>query len=83
VLEFPLHQVKLAIAYFLFRFPDEESRREIRSLQGLLIHFLRKQCWNLNQNFLINICAYKFLPDWVMQLCEKDYSLDLAFLGGT
>ena len=83
VLEFPLHQVKLAIAYFLFRFPDEESRREIRSMQGLLIYFLRKQCWNMNQNFLINICAYKFLPDWVMQLCENDYSLDLAFLGGT
>jgi len=80
VLEFPLHQVKLAIAYFLFRFPDEESRREIRSLQGLLIYFLRKQCWNLNQNFLINICAYKFLPDWVMELCENDYSLELAFL---
>jgi len=70
----------LAIAYFLFRFPDEESRREIRSLQGLLIYFLRKQCWNLNQNFLINICAYKFLPDWVMELCENDYSLELAFL---
>lgn len=83
VLEFPLHQVKLAIAYFLFRFPDEESRREIRSLQGLLIYFLRKQCWNINQNFLINICAYKILPDWVMQLCENDYSLDLAFLDGT
>ena len=80
VLEFPLHQVKLAIAYFLFRFPDEESRREIRSLQGLLIYFLRKQCWNLNPNFLVNICAYKILPDWVMQLCENDYSLELAFL---
>jgi len=83
VLEFPLHQVKLAIAYFLFRFPDEESRREIRSMQGLLIYFLRKQCWNVNPNFLINICAYKILPDWVLELCENDYSLDLAFLDGT
>jgi hypothetical protein len=78
VIEFPLHQVKMAIAYFLFRFPDEQSRQEIRTLQGTLIYFLRKQCWNQNQNFLGNLCAYKLVPDWVFNLCLSDQTLDLA-----
>lgn len=77
VLEFPLHQVKLAIAYFLFRFPDEPSRQEIRSFQGTLIYFLRKKCWNWNQNFLINLCAYQLVPDWVLNLCQDDQTLQL------
>lgn len=77
VLEFPLHQVKMAIAYFLYRFPDEPSRQEIRSFQGTLIYFLRKQCWNRNQNFLTNLCAYKLVPDWVLNLCQDDRTLQL------
>jgi hypothetical protein len=76
VLEFPLHQVKLAIAYFLFRFPDEQSREEIRTLQGTLIYFLRKKCWNSNQNFLGNLGAYRLVPDWVLNLCLDDQTLD-------
>lgn len=78
VLEFPLHQVKLAIAYFLYRFPDEESRRELRSFQGTLIYFLRKQCWNWNLNFLGNVWAYKLLPDWALKLCVQDDSLEVV-----
>ena len=77
VLDFPLHQVKMAIAYFLFRFPDEPSRQEIRSFQGTLIYFLRKKCWNRNPNFLTNLCAYKLVPDWVLNLCQGDRTLDL------
>jgi hypothetical protein len=75
VLEFPLHQVKMALAYFLYRFPNEESRREIRSLQGLLIFFLRRKCWNWNRNFLGNLCAYKLVPDWIFNLCTTDGTL--------
>lgn len=78
VIEFPLHQVKIAIAYFLFRFPDEASRQEIRTLQGTLIYFLRKKCWNQNQNFLGNLCAYKLVPDWVFTLCLSDQTLQLV-----
>jgi hypothetical protein len=77
VLEFPLHQVKLALAYFLFRYPDSESREELRTVQGTLIYFLRQKCWNWNQNFLGNLCAYKLVPDWVVNLCMDDQTLDL------
>jgi hypothetical protein len=75
VLGFPLHQVKMALAYFRYRYPDEESRRELRSFQGTLIYFLRKKCWNLNQNFLGNLCAYELVPDWVFNLCLSDQTL--------
>lgn len=78
VLDFPLHRVKMALAYFLFRFPDEQSREEIRSLQGTLIYFLRKKCWNRNPNFLGNLCAYKLVPDWVFNLCVSDKTLDFV-----
>lgn len=78
VLDFPLHQVKMALAYFQFRFPDEQSRLELRSLQGLLIYFLKRKCWNLNANFLGNICAYRIVPDWVFNLCLSDNSLDFV-----
>lgn len=79
VLNFPLHQVKIALAYFKYRFPDQESQLEIRSLQGTLIYFLRKQCWNQNINFLMNLNVYKILPDWVFDLCLGDHSLDPVF----
>jgi hypothetical protein len=82
VLEFPLHQVKLAIAYFLFRFPDEQSREELRTLQGTLIYFLRKKCWNWNQNFLGNLCAYKLVPDWVLNMSQGDRTLDFVHSTG-
>jgi hypothetical protein len=75
VLGFPLHQVKMALAYFRYRYPDEESRQELRSFQGTLIYFLRKKCWNLNQNFLGNLCAYELVPDWVFNLCLSDQTL--------
>lgn len=76
VLNFPLHQVKIALAYFQFRYPDQESQLEIRSLQGTLIYFLRKQCWNQNINFLMNLNVYKIVPDWVLDLCLGDHTLD-------
>lgn len=76
VLNFPLHQVKIALAYFQYRFPDQESRREIRSFQGTLIYFLRKRCWNWNINFLMNLNAYRLVPDWVLTLCSRDHTLD-------
>lgn len=79
VLNFPLHQVKIALAYFKYRFPDQESQIGIRSLQGTLIYFLRKQCWNRNINFLLNLRAYKIVPDWVLDLCLKDDTLDPVF----
>ncbi len=79
VLNFPLHQVKIALAYFQFRYPDEESRLEIRSFQGTLIYFLRKRCWNANINFLMNLNVYKIVPDWVLDLCSGDHTLDPAF----
>ncbi len=79
VLGFPLHQVKIAIAYFLYRYPDEESRKELRSFQGTLIFFLRKKCWNMNENFLLSLCAYKLVPDWVLNLCCSDQTLDLMY----
>jgi hypothetical protein len=79
VLEFPLHQVKLAIAYFLFRYPDSESREEIRTVQGTLIYFLRQKCWNWNQNFLGNLGAYRLVPDWVIKLCISDDTLDWGY----
>lgn len=79
VLNFPLHQVKIALAYFQYRYPDEESRQEIRSYQGTLIYFLRKKCWNLNINFLMNLSAYILVPDWVMKLCLGDQSLEPAY----
>lgn len=72
VLEYPLHQVKLALAYFQYRFPDELSRLEIRSYQGMLIHFLRQQCWNLNERFIHRLSQCKLVPDWVLQLCQGD-----------
>lgn len=75
VLKFPLHQVKIALEYFKYRFPDRESKLEIRSLQGTLIYFLRQQCWNENFNFLMHLNVYKILPDWVLDLCLEDYSL--------
>lgn len=79
VLNYPLHQVKIALAYFRFRFPDRESQLEIRSFQGTLIYFLRQQCWNYNINFLMYLGIYKIVPDWVIDLCHKDDSLDLVF----
>jgi hypothetical protein len=79
VLNFPLHQVKIALAYFQYRYPDQESQLEIRSLQGTLIYFLRKQCWNQNINFLMNLNAYKIVPDWVLTLCLGDDTLDPVF----
>jgi hypothetical protein len=79
VLEFPLHQVKLALAYFLFRYPNEESREEIRTVQGTLIYFLRQKCWNWNQNFLGNLGAYRLVPDWVIKLCISDETLDWGY----
>jgi hypothetical protein len=78
VLNFPLHQVKIALAYFQYRYPDSESRQEIRSFQGTLIYFLRKKCWNLNINFLMNLNAYRLVPDWVLELCHLDQTLDAA-----
>jgi hypothetical protein len=78
VLDFPLHRVKMALVYFLFRFPDEPSREEICSLQGTLIYFLRKKCWNWNPNFIGNLCAYKLVPDWVFNLCLSDKTWDFA-----
>jgi hypothetical protein len=71
--------VKLALAYFLFRYPDEESREEIRTVQGTLIYFLRQKCWNWNQNFLGNLAAYRLVPDWVIKLCISDDTLDWAY----
>jgi hypothetical protein len=67
----------MALAYFLYRFPNEESRQEIRSLQGLLIYFLRLRCWNWNRNFLGNLCAYKLVPDWIFNLCTTDGTLQI------
>jgi hypothetical protein len=31
--------------------------------------------WNLNQNFLGNLCAYELVPDWVFNLCLSDQTL--------
>lgn len=76
VLNFPLHQVKIALEYFKYRYPDQESREEIRSFQGTLIYFLRQKCWNWNNNFLMRLCAYQIVPDWVLDLCLKDETLD-------
>lgn len=79
VLEYPLHQVKLALAYFQYRFPDELSRLEIRSYQGMLIHFLKEHCWNWNRNFLRMVDMSNLVPEWVKQLCAEDDVLELVY----
>lgn len=71
VLEFPLEKVRIAIAYFLFRHPDEKSRAKVRSPQGWLIHSLCNDTWLTNKSFLGHVFAYNILPQSCIELLER------------
>lgn len=62
VLEFPLEKVRIAIAYFLFRHPDEKAKNKVRSPQGWLIYCLCNEAWKENRRFYNHLCAYNIVP---------------------